>query len=447
MRARGIVFGLIMLVASAAAAQMSDDVIVRSYLARKLGLVSTSAIDMQFVAAANAQRTDQQTTSTSSAPNSLSNLEKTGIAEILSLAIERGKVSQTKDDKSATLSTTPYAVATFFGLPDTRQNWQEYKFARHLSLAGTFAKDVATTTDFSTFSTGEAKYAILGSRSPRDAALQADIRAKLDDAVQSALNTFSGSCSDFENTKFALAMLSDTFAKQFHAWRADHRDATQAQIDAELDTLLPNSQMDAASLGVFKTCIAATTGLNDVLIKDRDRMAQLISAYLADTKGPQLSVSYIYNRDLTISDYSGFKVLFSRDNSPGYSVNLNAEVDVNRSTHARVSPVGDPSPDVAPGAAIKRIRGYSVESGVTFGRFGNGRGDATFSLAWKRPDGINEKSTATGSGQINIHLNNMLTLPVALTYNSRATSTVKKGLQLTFGVTSLFDAFLSNLPH
>ena len=61
--------------------------------------------------------------------------------------------------------------------------------------------------------------------------------------------------------------------------------------------------------------------------------------------------------------------------------------------------------------------------------------------------GINGKSTATGSGQINIHLNNMLTLPVALTYTSHATSTVKKGLQLTFGVTSLFDAFLSNLPH
>src|SRR2546421_8257017 len=104
--------------------------IVELYVAKQLGFFVP---EQTFIAAVNAQRTDQQTTASSSAPASVSNVEKNGIADILALAIERGKVTETKSADSATLSTTPYAVATFVGLSDTPANWKKYKYARRLS--------------------------------------------------------------------------------------------------------------------------------------------------------------------------------------------------------------------------------------------------------------------------------------------------------------------------
>lgn len=456
MRARAIMILALTLLASyakgqtAASQQQLPLPLIEAYLARKLGL---TPVDIQFVAVANSQRTDQQTTATSSSPQSLSNLEKTGIVDILALAIEKGKVTQTKNDQSATLSTTPYAIATFFGLPDNSQNWQTYAWERRLALSGTFAKDVTTSTNFSTYSTGEAKYVIYGSRSPRDAAVGNQIGGQLDVFVAAALRQETAACSQFISSPFGDGLIkNDGIAKQLGDWLETPEGlksaADMAAIDKKLASLIPDPQaIDGKTRDLLQQCVSATSDLGQTLANDRKQVAQLIDAYLASNKVLQLSVSYIYTHDLTVSDYSAYKVLLSRDQSPRYSLNLNGEIDVNRNDHARSAPVGNPSPDVAPGAAIKRIRGYSVETGVSFGRFGNGRGDATLSMKWLQPNGIGERSSATGSGQINIHLNPMLTLPVALSYNSRTTTTSKKGLQLTFGLSSLFDSFLSNIPQ
>jgi hypothetical protein len=420
--------------------------LIEAYLARKLGL---NPVDVGFIAIANAQRTDQQTTATSSSPQSLSNLQKTGIADILALAVERGKVTQTKNDNSATLSTTPYAIATFFGLPDNSPNWQTYAWERHLALSGTFAKDIATSTDFSTFSTGEAKYVVYGSRSPRDAALRSQVSDQLDAIVAAALRKETAACSDFVSSQYGDRLLQDNgIVKKLGDWLEQHKSADKSAIDSEIATLIPDPQaIDTTSKKLLLQCVSATFDLGQTLLNDREQVSKLIDAYLKSNKALQLSVSYIYTRDLTVSDYTTYKVLLSRDQAPQYSLNLNGEINVNGSDHARSSPVGKPSPDVAPGAAIKRIRGYSIETGVSFGRFGNGRGDATLSMKWLQPNGIGERSSVTGSGQLNVHLNTMLTLPIALSYNSRATTTSKKGLQLTFGLSSLFDSFLSNIPH
>ena len=451
MRARTILILAVTVLASSALGQPTASQqqlplpLIEAYLARKLGL---NPVDVEFIAIANAQRTDQQTTATSSSPQSLSNLQKTGIADILALAIERGKVTQTKNDNSATLSTTPYAIATFFGLPDNSPNWQTYAWERHLALSGTFAKDITTSTDFSTFSTGEAKYVVYGSRSPRDAALRRQVSDQLDAIVAAALRKQTAACSDFISSQYGDRLLQDNgIVKKLGDWLEQHKSADKAAIDSEIATLIPDPQsIDTTSKNLLLKCVNATFDLGQTLASDREQVAKLIDAYLKSNKALQLSVSYIYKRDLIVSDYTTYKVLLSRDQSPQYSLNLNGEVSVNRSDHARSSPV-NASPDVIPGAAIKRIRGYSIETGVSFGRFGSGRGDATLSMKWLQPNGIGERSSVTGSGQLNIHLNTMLTFPIALSYNSRATTTSRRGLQLTFGLSSLFDSFLSNIPH
>jgi hypothetical protein len=420
--------------------------IVELYLANQLGI--TKLASQAFIAAANQQRTDQQTTASSSAPGAVSNVEKTGIADILALAIERGKVTETKTSTSATLSTTPYALQTFFGLPDTPKNWQEYRWARIISFSSTFSSpDVGKNADFSSFTSGEAKVVLAGNRSPRDAVFDQKMRTLLDPGLAKPLSDKSHECGVFESTTFGDSLITSTMTK-FSDWLNDpaHASATPSDVEQELATIVPKPMaLDTETEQALRRCVDSIGNLTTAMQLDEQQLKRLIKAYVAQNKHFQASASYLFTRDATLSDYSSLKVLLARDNSPnGISYNLNAQVDVNKNTGPRTTTTSE---GVSTTVDLRKIRGYSIETGATLGRFSDGRGDATFSLKWLLPSGAGAKSSVTGQGQVNVHLNTMITVPIALSYNSRSTDTVKKGLQLNFGVSSLLDAFLSNSGH
>jgi hypothetical protein len=406
------------------------------YVARQLGVFSLS--QQTFIATINEQRTDQQTTSSSSSPGAVSNVEKSGIADLLALAIERGKVTKTKNGSSATLSTTPYAMQTFFGLPDTPANWEKYVALRRIALSGTFSSDAAGTAEFSSFTSGEAKVILLGARSPRDAVFN-DRMKRLDPTLLAASARQSDSCSTFLSTSFGKEMLDKPFARI----AASLESATKEDIERQLAAIYPTPPvMDLESEAALRMCVSSIANLSGAMQLSSRQLQSMVQAYV--TQNPnELSAAVLYTKDATTSDFWTAKILYGFSRPQHLSYNLNAQVDVNRTTSV-AAPVAGSS---APTGSRSRIRAVAVESGVTFGRFSNGRGDSTLSLKFLRPHDAGSHPSLTAQGQINVHFNQLLTVPVALVYSSRETDTTKKGLQLNFGITSLLDAFLSNAPH
>jgi hypothetical protein len=150
--------------------------LIALYLASIGGVTVPVSTQAGFINAANNTRTDMQIGAPPNSAASTTLVEKPASADILSLAIERGAVSQTTDGTALTLTTTPYLLGGFIGIRDSPQNWRDYALLRHLALSATFASatDVEQKGEFSSLDSGQIKWSILGNRSPRDMALHAE---------------------------------------------------------------------------------------------------------------------------------------------------------------------------------------------------------------------------------------------------------------------------------
>jgi hypothetical protein len=116
-------------------------------------------------------RTDKQVGASASVSGSTSAASKTGIAHILSMAVENGAVQREDNGTSATFSTSPYALV-LLGKVDTDTTFNEYRHLRRVGIAATLDLDQGDSTGSGDFkaeqvSAVSTSVRLLGDRSAR----------------------------------------------------------------------------------------------------------------------------------------------------------------------------------------------------------------------------------------------------------------------------------------
>jgi len=341
-------------------------------------------------------------------------VEKAGIADLINLAIERGAIIETTSGTSFTLQTTPYMIFSQFGGNDTEDNWKRLTILRQIGISATFNQsegaDVPTKDNFES---GELKYTF-GNRSPRDKVFLDNIRKQLEDkftsvdATARSLRIFRNSLSgDAKDAASAKAQFNEAEKKLFpnslSALSTNQQGPIPAdQILAALESALVNVSLKDSDRDNLNDLVDKLTQEANALAAASEIVTTATQAYL-DAPHPQFSLAYTYQRDPEVSDFSVFKGLFGYKADGKLSANFNGEVMVNNNRT-----------DVA-GQALDRIRAYSVEAGLTLGKFANDALDFTAGGKWIRPMG-ESRDIRSFQAKLNLYLKNGITLPFSLTY-------------------------------
>jgi hypothetical protein len=358
--------------------------------------------------------------------------EKAGIADILAIAIERGAITKSKSGSSVTLTTTPYAWLTAFGMTDTTANWSAHVWERRISASSTFSSEDVTKGDFSSFSDGELKIVVFGNRSARDVVIGTLPGI---DAVVDAINN-----ADAQQFTTCSSQLESALGKDRLQNALLH--ALQGQpLDADFANFTPGP----AQIMIFNQCVASMDLQRKADALARANLPKLVEEYLKTQNKLQLSVSGQFHRDATISDYYTLKVLLGDYNpaagtstaadtaNPTATANLNAQVDFNQRNTTRDGTM-----------KLHDVRSWSIEGAANTALFAQKRLDATLSMKTSRDKDAKAKTIGVAQGKLNVHLNATMTVPVALSYANRDNNVVKKGFQISVGVSALLDQLMSN---
>jgi hypothetical protein len=387
-------------------------------------------VKSSFIAVANNTRTDLQVGANSGAAAATSVVEKTGAADLLSLAIERGAVNSTTNGTALTLQSTPYMLLGFVGVRDSPQNWRDYASLRHIALAATFSSgsDVTAKGDFSSIDSGEVKWTVLGNRSPRDAALTDAFLKVATLPVQTADETKTAVCTQLNN--FVTTAQIIQFATDSAPVALDAQRSTK--LRAQLDSIFKGLNFTDNNLrAAASACASATIAAEEKANGESAMLQTMTAAYLALNKTKQLSLAVSSHRDPKTSDFATVKVLYGYDAAPKLSVNLNAEGNFNQHTKS------------ASGAQLHQWRSFTVEAGSTLGRFNDDRFDATFSgKLWRNQDTAN-RNVGVVQIKANVYISSTMTLPLSLSYANKPVDNIKKGWQFNLGLGSLLDSVLS----
>ena len=407
------------------------DVVVLYILDRNS--ISTPAGAQALVQTINSSRNDLQLTGSSSTPGNVALAEKTAIADIFAVAIERGAVTETMDGTNVTLATTPYAVATLFGANDTPRNWEALRPLRRVSVMTTFPSDaIVREGDFSNFLAGGLKFLILGNRSPRDAVIvsraASALRKKgaLPQRIARNLN-----CEAVMNSAWGRNTLAPAVTT-YSNWYAANATASRDARVAKLAELVPNTAIDAETTALLATCGQSLEALESAEDAESTLVSTITQDYLAYNTKSQLSLTTLYQRDVAnVSDYLTLKLLFGNDVLPNFRTNLNAQVDFNDSAKS------------AAGQKLDRVRGFSAEGSLTLGPFAQNRFTSDFAGKWYRQQNA-KKSTFVTQGTINLKLTGNLNFPIGLSYATNAVDNVQKGFQFKLGFAVLLDQLLAS---
>jgi predicted nucleic-acid-binding protein len=386
--------------------------------------------DSELRAAINQQRTDLQLGAPPNSPNAASIVEKPGIADLLSFAIDRGAITKTATGTGVTLSTTPYALRTGFGLLDTPGRWESSPVERKLSFSATFSSTDVSNGDFSSFTSGEVKYIIAGNRSPRDSKLLDGVRTNLQKRFHAADTALDRDCQSFlnpadpERNDYAFKLQA-----KINNWVKEHQSDPLGFIHEQLlEFVRPLRPMNPVEKGQMKVCVATVLAGQQSIQGGLDAVTEATKAYLAEHP-QQFSVAALYIRDATLSDYYAAKLLYGYDRK-AMTINLNAEADWNKES------------TTAAGMPLRSLRAYSVELGFNSKTFANGRLDSSLSSKASRDKALDSKSIVIGEAKLNLHLSDVLRLPLTLTYANRETQTIKQGWQFNVGINALLDEVL-----
>jgi hypothetical protein len=381
--------------------------------------VAPAAVNAEFVAAANADRTDMQVGASSNSPGATSLIDKPGAADLLALALERGAINKQTNGSAVTLTTTPYMLAGFIGVRDNPQNWHDYAALRHIAISASFADSSAVTEgDLNSVQSGEVKWTILGNRSPRDAAL-----------LQSFLNVASQPVVNADSVRnVACASLSETFFPQITQFSAGLAGKNATELRSLLDSIFAQVTLTPDQRAHIGACGSAVI---DAEMKANGAAAKLnamTQAYLALNEKKHLSLSFSSHRDTTVDDYATVKIIYAYDTAPKITVHLNAEGDFNQHHEHK---------------NLHQVRSFAAELGSTLGRFNGNRFDATTSAKiWRNNDSAN-RNVLVAQLKGNVYLTDTFTLPVSVSYANKPTDNIKKGFQVNVGISSLFDALLA----
>ncbi|HJW93745.1 MAG TPA: hypothetical protein VJ901_09015 [Thermoanaerobaculia bacterium] len=376
----------------------------------------------------NNSRTDQQTSAPSGSAGSTTITDRAGIPDLLALAVERGAITKTTSGSSVTLTTTPYAWLTAFGMRDTAANWKANAGARRVSLASTFASEDVTKGDFSSFASGEVKVVVAGNRSARDFVI-----ANMPGVVGLAQQITDADENQFTNCTAPLgaALGGDLTMKAFVGIN-------------DLDPVFANYTPDDATLTVLRQCVSTINLQAAASRAVSANLPKIVESFLKNQNRLQFSIAGLFQRDPVLSDFYTFKLLTDYNPAagnnatvadtanPSRSANLNAQIDFNRRHTA------------TDGTQLHGIRAWSLEGAANSARFAERRLDGTLAIKATRAKEAGAKTTAIAQARLNIHLNGTMTVPVGLSYARRATDTIKKGFQINVGVSALLDELLSD---
>jgi hypothetical protein len=378
----------------------------------------------------NEVRTDVQS-GTSSTHGSTTLTELPGFADILSLAVERGAVTESTADGSLTLGTTPYAFWTAFGGNDNPANWERYRALRKLALSATFATtSIKNESDFETIQSGEIKYAVFGNRSPRDIAISTMSQGPVAEILKKADSDFDNTCG-----RQVLNASPKAFIKaeqQLGDWLKGAKNSTQQSVTQAVADAAKNIQLSQDQQAALGDCAQAMLSQASASVSAAKKLKSLADAYLEQNGKHQLSVAGSYQRDAKVSDYSTLKILYANNPDASRSTNFNASIDVNHERHDSSS------------AAIKRIRNYAAEFGVTRARPMEKDMDLSLSAKLNR-DNDSGKSVVLVQGKMDLRFQGGVKLPLSLTYATKATSTIQKGFHFSVGMGALMDDFMSKM--
>ncbi len=371
-------------------------------------------------------RTDQQTgASNSSAGTTIT--EKTGISDLLNLAVERGAITRSASASAVTLQTTPYLFFTGFGGADSPDNWRKLALLRHLSVTATFKTDAANTSSgLGDFEEAEAKWLAIGSRSNRDVPLDNELVTAVARALPS-LTDATGCTERFIATKVQYRDARTKLRQSLDAMDVPSLDKLLSILtDATQDLRANLSPQERIQLQACGTKINTEA----VLSSEVGRTISTRTAEWEAMKDPtQLALSYAYVRDSVIDDYSRVKLLFSYDSPGVVTVNLNADVSLNSSSSSTA------------GVDLERLRSYSVEAGLTLGRFANSTVDLTFAAKYQR-DRAQSLDKKYWQAKANLYLTKGLTIPLAVTYTNHTDDTGQSQTRFSLGLSLTADAFL-----
>ncbi len=345
----------------------------------------------------------QQTGATADSVGTTTLAEKPGIADLINLAIERGAIIKTTSGTSFTLQTTPYMIYSQFGARDTEETWNKLEVLRQIGISATFNQsDGADVPKNDNFESGELKYT-RGNRSPRDKAFLDDLWNQMGPALASfyasekSLHRFENSLPEPAKQQFLNNEVT------FEQWFPQQPKPIPAdQILAELGALFKDFKLEEKDEFNLKDLVDKLDQEANALAAASEVVKNATKAYL-EAPHPQFSLAYIYQRDVEVSDFSTLKGLFGYQTEGKLSANLNGEVMFN---NHRTD---------AAGLAIDRIRAYSVEAGLTLGKFANDALDFTAGAKWMRPQG-ESRDIRSFQAKLNLYLTHGVTIPFSLTY-------------------------------
>lgn len=372
-------------------------------------------------------RTDQQVgASNSSAGATIT--EKTGISDLLTLAVEHGAITRSSSASAVTLQTTPYLFFTGFGGADSPENWSRLTFLRHLGLTATFSTDTPNTaTGLGNFEQAEAKYIVLGNRSNRDSALTRKIQAELDTVLAPLLSATA--C-----TQKVLSAYPAEYVKARTLLRAGLESQAGLTENALIQVLEAattdlRARVALTDVAQFRACAGIIA--HEVAVSAAVANALEIESKAWEAAKPplQLAVSYAYVRDVTVVDYSRCKVLLGYVKPGVLSANLNVDVTLNNSLVSGT------------GASLERVRNYALEASLTLGRFANNAVDLGFALQYQR-DRMISLDKKYWQVATNLYLVKGVTIPLSVTYTNHADDTGTSQTRFSIGLALNADAFL-----
>lgn len=387
------------------------------------------AVNAKVIDAVDSLRTDKAIGSSVRSGGATDLSSKPGITDLLALAIERGAVTKKQSGDTLTLNSNPYNLVSL-AVGNSPWNQSRLEYLSNVSFSASFAtSDLKQDSDFKTFEGSEVKWVVAGNRSAyqRVAANLAAIQEK-----------FAASSAEWDTgCQPALTMLqAAAWAKRISAMDASlnaiSTPTTQA-LHKVLEGVLKDVRLSKTEASSIRAC-AAVTGDTGAAIDD-------FIAGLPKQGPMQLSLVWQFQRETTKSDFNSYRLQVSADAAPKFTLNLNATLDMN------VHRVG------ADGTTLPRIRSYSGDLGLTFGK-SKGILDGTLALKVKQ---LQDDSVGTDSlgmpkvedatlwqvqARLNLSAGDTFRIPVAATWSSTTTSDSDKGWSFSVGLAAVLDALV-----
>jgi hypothetical protein len=305
------------------------------------------------------RRTDQQVGASSTSSGSTSAVEKPGLIELISFAVERGAIQQSIDDSTVTLTTSPYAlVAAVKG--DSPQNYQNNPWLTHLGVSATFIlndpKNPSSSLSRKQLTQWSAKVLLSGDRSTRSKAFRQFWETTVGRAEQDRLDALTRLQTRIVNNRSIENLIvvnrADNFVARLEAeiakYLTDNQIAPRPVANLRDPNTVPAAQRQAIREMILHALFAkihepVRTGTISVdapaLGVELRRLAELqaIVAQAQATfrskidewakKGTVSTFAYTNHRVAEGSDYSEFKLLFDRHVN-GLDAVLNANFSI-----------------------------------------------------------------------------------------------------------------------